>query len=283
VRRLFLAALAMLSASSAYAYQFEGTQTMALGGSGRALVTGNDAINLNPAGLAWAELYSLEASARDDLRGSDTWFNTSIMDSQAGPIAGGVSYTYIDRLAEDGTKTQLGHQLDFALATKLTSSMSLGVTARYLNGDESTEDSGYQLFTIDAGYQLRLSQGLSLGLVVYNVTDTGRSTAPLTYGGGLSYGSDSFGLHADIYFDANTNDAKYLFGLAYLLSANFPLRLGTNYNESDESVFVSGGIGYQTAGLSADLSYQQRVDAGKNMDENIGDRQLAASLRLSFF
>ena len=68
-----------------------------------------------------------------------------------------------------------------------------------------------------------------------------------------------------------------------MLSANFPLRLGTNYNEADESVFVSGGIGYQTSGLSADLSYQQRVDAGKNMDENIGDRQLAASLRLSFF
>ena len=83
-------------------------------------------------------------------------------------------------------------------------------------------DSGYQLFTIDAGYQLRLAQGLSLGLVVYNVTDTGRSTAPLTYGGGLSYGADSFGIHADVYFDGDTNDAKYLFGLAYLLSANFP-------------------------------------------------------------
>lgn len=256
---------------------------MALGGSGRALVTGNDAINLNPAGLAWASMYSLEGSARDDLRGTDTWFNASIMDSQAGPIAGGISYTYIDRLAEDGTKTQLGHQLDIALATKLSPSMSLGVTARYLNGDESNEDSGYQLFTVDAGYQLRLSQGLSLGLVVYNVTDTGRSTAPLTYGGGLSYGADSFGIHADVYFDAETNDAKYLFGLAYLISASFPLRLGTNYNEMDESVFVSGGIGYQTAGLSADLSYQQRVEPGKNMDDNIGDRQLAASIRLSFF
>ena len=33
---------------------------MALGGSGRALVTGNDAINLNPAGLAWAGMYSLK-------------------------------------------------------------------------------------------------------------------------------------------------------------------------------------------------------------------------------
>jgi hypothetical protein len=256
---------------------------MGIGGAGRALVTGNDALNLNPAGLAWAKLYSLEASVRDDLRGSDTWINVSIIDSQAGPIAGGISYTYIDRLGPDGAKTQLGHQIDLALATRLSESMSMGLTARYLKGDENDGDSEYQLFTIDAGYQWRLAQGLSLGLTAYNVTNTEQSTAPITYGGGLSYAADSFGISADMYYNAQSDKPKYLAGLAYLLGYNFPLRAGVTYDGLDESIFVSGGIGYQDEGLSADLAYRQRVEKGLSMTDDSGDRQLAFSVRLTFF
>ena len=258
---------------------------MALAGSGRAQVMGNDAVNLNPAGLVWVKMYSMEASVRDDLRGSDTWMNASIVDSQAGPIAGGISYTYIDRVTGDGSKLQLGHQFDLALATKLTEYSALGITARYLKTDENDgdEESDYQLFTVDAGYQWRMNSGLSLGLTARNLTNTKYSSAPITWGGGLSYGANLFAISADARYNAQVKKVKYLAGLAYLMAQAFPLRAGASYDTLDESVFLTGGFGYQSQGFSADIAYRQRVRRG---DQEIGgpqDRQLALSLRLSYF
>ena len=67
----------------------------------RGLATGNDSIYVNPAGLAMAKIYSIELGYLDDLLGSDRRFNASIVDSQAGPVAGGFAYTYTKRAPDD--------------------------------------------------------------------------------------------------------------------------------------------------------------------------------------
>ena len=258
---------------------------MALAGSGRAQVIGNDAVTLNPAGLVWVRMYSMEASARDDLRGSDTWFNASVVDSQAGPIAGGISYTYIDRVTGDGSKVELGHQVDLALATKITENSAFGVTARYLKTDEEKAEgeSDYQLFTVDAGYQWRMTSGLSLGATAYNLTNTKYSTAPISWGAGVSYGADTFGINADVRYNAQVGKARYLMGLVYLLSGAFPLRAGGSYDLLDESIFVTGGFGYQSKGFAADIAYRQRIQRGDGDVSGPQDRQLALSVRLTYF
>jgi hypothetical protein len=161
--------------------------------------------------------------------------------------------------------------------------MSVGFTARYVKADENDGDSEYQLFTVDAGYQWRMTQGLSLGLTAYNLTNSEQTSVPISYGGGLSYGTDAFGLSTDIYYNAQIGKPKYLVGLAYLLAANFPLRFGASYDDFDQSVFVSGGLGYQTKEMSADLAYRQRIEDGTNRSTESGDRQLAASVRFTFF
>ena len=105
----------------------------------------------------------------------------------------------------------------------------------------------------------------------------------MTFGGGVSYAADSFGVSADMFYNAQSDKPKYLAGLAYLLGINYPIRAGVSYDDADEAVFVSGGIGYQTQGLSADLAYRHLVDQGLRMVADAGDRQLAFSLRLMFF
>src|SRR5438477_564148 len=85
-----------------------------------------------PARIALGAVYSLELGYLDDARGSDRRFNASIIDSQAGPLAGGVAYTYSKRRPDDmpsGEDRLVGHRLELSLATKVAENASLGMTA----------------------------------------------------------------------------------------------------------------------------------------------------------
>lgn len=269
---------------------FQSARLLSMADSLRAGATTHDAIFVNPAGLALGRVYSVEANAQDDLVDVDTFLNASIVDSQAGPIAAGISYTYLDRkLGGDGddARKRLAHRVDVAVGTRIAESAALGVTLRYITlseqlGGVDVEDAGYNLFTVDAGLQWALGGGLRLGLAGYNLTHPDNVEQPLSWGAGLGWGGEAFSIEADVRYNAQVGNPRFSGAVAYVLGQIVPVRVGVAWDRRSEALWVSGGIGYQDANFGADVGYRERVVQGTVADTEPGKRMLAFALRLVF-
>ncbi|MCK6550007.1 hypothetical protein L6R52_29505 [Myxococcota bacterium] len=271
----------------ALAQSFEGARLIGHGGAQRALTNANDAIYINPAGLALGALYSVELGYLDDLRSSERRFNASIADSQAGPLAGGLAYTYT-RLRPEGESDEavlVGHRVDVSLATLVAEGAAIGVTARYLNlnvkeGDVPVDGAKLSTFTLDAGVQWRIGGGFSLGAAGYNLTNNERSELPVGWGAGIGYGVEAFSIEGDVRYNAQIGKAAYTGTAGYVISQLVPIRAAVTYDLANERVTVSGGIGFITQRFVADLGYQQIVNAADGEDDA---RIAGLSLRGMFF
>lgn len=275
----------------AQAQQFEGARLLSTAGSQRSLVTGNDAIFINPAGLALSKTISVEANAQDDLSGYETMFAGSIVDSLAGPVAGGTSYVYTDRNFGDfngaGDRKQLTHQFDVSLATKVADTAAIGVTGRWYRlrekvGDVKLEDLGFDKFTVDVGFQWQSQMGLSLGLAAYNLTNPKERQTPISWGGGLGYQREVFSVVADIRYNAQIGKPRFSGAGTLLIADVIPLRFGVSYDRADRAVIVAGGVGYQQGNFGADIGYRHRVVSGDLPADAPRDKMLAFALRALF-
>lgn len=275
--------------SGAFAQDFEGARLLSLAESARALTTGNDSIYVNPAGLALAEVYSVELGYLDDLRGSDRRINASIVDSQAGPVAGGLAYTYTTRRplgeSKPGDRVK-GHRVEIATATKIAETAALGVTTRYLHYDienEAGEDTdSFKVFTVDAGVQWRIWEGLSLGVVGYNLTNSDRAEVPIGWGAGLGFQYAGFSIETDVRYNAKIGKARYSLGAGYVIADLVPIRIGTWYDLANKAWAISGGLGFVYERVAIDVGYRQLL-TGKAEGEDGDDRILGVALRGRFF
>ncbi|MBK8012702.1 MAG: hypothetical protein IPK13_15225 [Deltaproteobacteria bacterium] len=272
-----------------WAQGFEGgARLIGLADAQRALGTGNDAIYSNPAGMALGRAYTLELGYLDDLRGSDRRFNASIVDSQAGPISGGIAYTHLSaRPAEQtaGDERLGGHRFDIAMAAPLSDSAAIGTTIRYLSygrslGDEKLEG-GFSGLTFDTGLQWRLGRGLALGLAAYNLTKSKRRELPLSWGAGLGFELEDFSIESDVRYNTQIGKARFSGGAGYAIGGLLPVRAGVSYDRADGAILVSGGLGFIYERVSADVAYRQRVNKGSSA-EDADERILSVAIRAHF-
>lgn len=293
-----IAAILVLSAPAAALAQdssrtLETARLIGYGDSLRATGNGNEALFENPAGIALGSSYSVEAGYLDDLHGSERMFNASIMDSQAGPIAGGISYTYSSRgLGRDEQDRKLsitGHRGELALATKLTDGFALGITGRYLNfsaGAEGSTDEvagSFSAFTIDAGAQYQAPFGLCLGFAGYNLTNPSAPGPAIAWGAGVGFKSDSFVIEADVRYNARLGKPRFSGAIGYTIGEVVPLRFGGGYDLADESAYLGFGAGFATKELAVDAGYRQRIVDGLANSQDRDDRMFAISARAIFF
>jgi hypothetical protein len=241
---------------------------LGLGDAQRATVSSNDAIYVNPAGMALANVYSLEIGLLDDLSGTDRRYNASVVDSQAGPVAGGVAYTYTDRIGFDPLDGQnhsiTGHRIDIALASKVGDHAALGVGGHYLTfgekvGPTQTAGASFNAFTVDAGFQVRTESGFGLGLAAYNLTNSDRPEIPVGWGGGLAYQLDAFSIEGDVRWNAKIGRATVSGSMSYILARALALRVGGQYDLSNDSSALSLGVGYAADQYGIDVGYRQRI------------------------
>ncbi len=283
----FLFPAQCLFTGAADAQGYEGARLLGFAESQRALTTGNDSIYVNPGGLALAKIYSVELGYLDDIRGSDRRINASIIDSQAGPVAGGIAYTYSTRRPDDlpaGDARLRGHRVELATATKLGDAVGVGVTTRYLtyslkNGE--TED-GFKVLTFDVGIVWRIVEGLSLGAVGYNLTNSKRPEVPIGWGAGLGYEIAGFNVEGDVRYNAKIGKARYSLGVGYIIANLVPLRLGAWYDLANKTWAVSGGVGFNYERIAIDLGYRQLVNGNRNFEDD-DERILGIALRGQFF
>lgn len=286
----------------AYAQFYEGARLLGLGESQRALATGNDAIYVNPAGLALGSQYSIESGYADDFLGSDRRFNGSVVDSQAGALAAGFGYTYSIRRPEDLERflsfqpdlIQLseirleGHRAELALATRIIDTLAIGINVRYLHFDRDDGDNRigrFQLFQLDAGLQWRIIEGLSIGVVGYNLIKRDKELTPISLGGGLGYQTDIFMLEGDFVYNFLTSEVRASGGLSVTLYEMIPVRAGVGWDQATEQWRLSVGLGFFIEEAAVDIAYRRSLNPRGFLPDD-GDRHdqiFVASVRVFVF
>jgi hypothetical protein len=271
------------------AQSYEGARLLGFAEAQRALATGNDAIYVNPAGLALAKVYSVELGYLDDLLGSDRRFNASLVDSQAGPVAAGLAYTYTKRApdAAEGSEQRLeGHRTELSLSTLITESAAIGITARYVtfnrkDGEEDLPDQDFKAFQLDAGLQWRVWEGLSLGLAGYNLTNSDRPELPISWGAGIGWQGSWFSLEGDVRYNAQRGKPAYSLAGGFVIAELIPIRLGATYDYGHQAWSISAGAGFVVESFGLDVGFRQRLKGDDLLDYG-NERILAVAIRVLF-
>lgn len=280
----------VLGPGIAAAQTYEGARLLGFADSQRALASDNNAIYVNPAGLAMSQFYSVELGYFDDFEGTDRRFNASIVDSQAGPIAGGLAYTYTTRrpdgVADDSPRRFDGHRVELALATLLAENVSFGVNNRYVAFNrrpdaDADPDTSFQVFQIDAGLQWRLTEGLAVGLAGYNLNKSDRPEMPISWGAGLGYQAPWFAVEFDVRYNAQVGKPRFSGALEAILAEVVLLRGGAAYDRLDDSWAISAGAGFFVERFGIDVGYRQRL-TGDELRDYGSERIFGISMRALF-
>lgn len=149
-------------------YQLIGARSLAMGGAHRGLGNSNDALILNPAGMAITRRYSAEAQFNYNSTDHVSRVLATAVDSQTSPIAAGLAYT---REWGDPSGADIGmNRIYFGLAYALVPGIAFGITGQNARGN-FVEDGSRQKqnnFNGTAGAMLSFGQMLGLGVVYEN-------------------------------------------------------------------------------------------------------------------
>lgn len=275
----------LLLSVDARAEDFIGTRPLGMGNAYRAIVTGNDAIFLNPAGMALFKSYSLEieylitpkfgSKAQPSAKfGSsngptDHVIQASAIDNSISQIfATGVAYTRVQR----GTE-KTGNRFDLAFAVPISENLFIGLDTSYLNFDEFGKHNAVNAITIGLGALLRTSFGLSVGVVGYNLTNPADYLEhPISMGTAVMFTPfRTLELAFDwlVNFQKPTDPLKpnadqhvgysYNVGIEYLFLSQLVLRGGYSYDQTSpygDAHLLAAGIGYVSSVATVDFGYR---------------------------
>lgn len=239
----------------------------------RGVAMGNDAVWLNPAAMAARRRYSGEvqyATDRNGAAGSGAFYGVSVVDSDTGPVSGGVAWTRVD------LPGAVGNKWDLAVAGTVMKGLCVGVAGEFLTlGGAERVRAG----NVHAGLFWEPTEYLALGVTGNNLVPTGHEAlAPTGWAAGLSVGSDrSFLVASDWrgqWDPGGTMRSTWAAGAELLLGDAFPVRLGWTRDEWRDGQWWSAGVGFVSgAGVAVDVSYRQAIGGGSN-------RVLAAGVKL---
>lgn len=240
-------------------------RALALGNAFRAVATSNDAIFLNPAGMAVGQRYAVDGSFTLSPAVDGKLWSFSVVDSKTSAIAAGAAYSV---LRGDGLEGPVkGSVANLGIAVPLAGIGSLGFGGKYLKFDRPDPSNAV---TLDVGLLLRLAGQLSAAAVAYNVIDVRSDEAPFGAGFGLSYGDDvTFRLAGDVTLDLSRDEstpATVHAGAEYFVAGGLPLRIGFRRDVEASENHVSGGLGLVSPGFGVDLAYVQGVEADRSSD-----------------
>lgn len=268
---LTLAAVGLLMATTSQASvaprDFVPSRALAVGAS-RAMALGNEAIYLNPAGLALDRRYTMQLDY-SHVPGEDWGGNgvtVSIADSISNPkLPMGISYRYLS--AKSGDVQTKGAITDLALAHPIASWLLVGARMSYLTYVEGGRD--FKQFTGDVGL-MGLVGPLTLSAVGFNLIQVDSPNAARGVSTGVALGDGHrYRIGADVRWEwANPKAAavtSYAAGAEYLLANAIPLRVGLDWDEVRQARYWSLGAGFLTAQFGADISYRRDAVSGENM------------------
>ena len=254
-----------------------GPRALGMGLAHRAVVTGNEAIFFNPAGMSISKKYSVETIYHFNL-GTDTHvFGVSVVDSKSAAYALGFSYSYISShpYVERGAQEQIerkGHVVHLALSYPIMKNLSAGLGAKYMTIDHNGR-SAVKAVTLDFGLLYYITREFSVAAVGYGLTNAASIEAPIAMALAASYGSDGFyRLALDWVLDFTTVKGKYKsqihIGGEYVIKKMVPFRLGFTFDtvRDEESFHIGLGFIYKKGrtAVNINVGYQQSVKSPDN-------------------
>ena len=244
-------------------------RTLSMGGAQRALGNSNETIYWNPAGMALRKRYEVDGQYLYGSRDAVSHYNFSIVDSNTGPVAGGVAYTF----THAGPRDAGIHRIRMGFAVQLSDSLALGISGQHVRGgytlSDAPEKTEPRLWSGDLGLLARVSDHLQIGVSARNLLRDERSELTRRdIGAGIAYLDETFTVTAEADWDLEDKQrtTAYRAGAEYVAGGSFPLRIGYAHQpyvgadgqDGDESV-LGGGVGILVATGSVNASYQKSL------------------------
>jgi hypothetical protein len=247
----------------------ETARSAGMGGALRAMGYGTTALFENPAALAEARLYHIEALGQITPETGRNVYGGSIVDSTTSRLAGGFSLHggFMDR--SGGIDRSL-LDMRLALAFPITDRFLIGLGGRYLKvtqsglgpfglsavsggliTDSTTSPPGRSALvntvTLDAGLVVKATDSIYIAAIGQNLTYPKNGLLPTIVGGGIGYGGDALSVEVDGIADLNSWDkptARIGVGAEYVVAGLVPIRAGYRYDQGAKLSTVSLGAGY---------------------------------------
>jgi len=226
----------------------------------RGLAGDNDAIFYNPAALAARRRFDVAVDGTVARNGSETTatiFSGSVVDSTAGPVTGGFSYSYLKTLGYT-TRGAFGGGTDLALAFPIGKSFFVGATATYL--DLTGTYSRVNTLNVTTGVFWDVAKVLSLGAVGYNLINTCHpDITPIAFAAGAAVGpADVFHVTGDFYREWGTTTRNvWSAGAEAFLFDLLAVRAGWTFDPGRSSQLWAAGLGFHVNGFAMDFAYRQ--------------------------
>jgi hypothetical protein len=241
-----------------------------------ALGVSTAAMYLNPANLAMARVYHLEALAAYSPDAQRQTYALAIVDSllSSTKLSGGLAgaYSRMDPSGIDRTWTDVRA----GLALPFGDHFSFGLAGRWLRVQQAVASGPFGLspassgtpngplfdrLTVDAGATVSLGD-FRIAAVGHNLTFPNTALAPTTGTAGIGYFSQSFALEVDGLMDFTTwpkPRGRVMAGGELFLADRYAVRAGWRYDAGTQVNTASLGLGYidprwsTEVGLSRDL------------------------------
>jgi hypothetical protein len=236
-----------------------------MGGAHAAIATGNDAITVNPAGIAQQRRYHLELDGLLDSRFPAQALMASVVDTTSSAIGTGLLFSRWG----SGQPGGRGEGWYGALA------YSYAVGGGYFVGGETkyyrfaTPDALVRSFAQDVGVLVNRGN-FAYGAVLQNVSTSAIPSFPLTGTVGIAWGSDrdwhlAFDYKADL-SDLQNVKHRLAGGLELLVGEAVALRGGATWDATHELWWLSAGVGFLTEKGAAQVVLRRRLN-GDGFDQ----------------
>lgn len=248
-----------------------------LGGTLRASASGTSSVYLNPACMAMLPIYHIGVMYQ--YTGEDQMHTggISIVDAVTTVVAAGLAFNYSGinqpHLRHDSFDGRI------AIGGGIADLVYLGATARYLHLKQNESSSGYgpsgraalpssgsiqvNGLTFDVGAAFRLGKTFTLGIVGYNLTNTGSLYAPLELGGGVSvHLLDMLLIELDSVVDFTSHEKsawEVHLGTELFLMQRLALRMGYVYDVFFDRHSISAGAGYVDRQFAVDFGFMHEI------------------------
>ncbi len=277
--RLSAAALAILAWPGASRAEGDslndslGTRAVGLGEAVRASASGAAATQVNPAGAALTQSYSLEGTYGFRPEDDATIAGAAVCDSVTNKVAACLYYNYFGASPTGGKRSL--HDIGITVSVPVANKLYLGSTTRYVDYTETgsladpEDDSRDGGFIMDYGLILKLAPQFAVAGVAYNLIGSDAANFPRGIGSGLSVNlGERFVLGADAVWNLQapegTKTGRYGAGGELFLTGDggqqgYPLRIGYVFDTSDDSQYVTGGLGFVTPRVGLDVGVRKQV------------------------
>lgn len=252
-------------------------RAVGLSGTLRASASGTSAVYLNPACLAMTPLYHIglmyQYTGQDKMHTG----GIAIVDAVTTIVAAGLAFNYSGINQSHFRHDSFDGRL--ALAGGIGDVLYLGATARYLHLKQNESSSGWgpagvaalpssgsmqaNGLTFDVGAAVRLGQIFTMGIVGYNLTNTGSIYAPIELGFGASaHLMDMLLIEANglVDFTSYQDPAwEVRLGGELFLAQRVALRVGYAYDVFFNTHAVSAGAGYVDRQFAIDVGFMHEI------------------------